>query len=230
MGAVGDRTSDRLGAATGLVFAILAFASALLADLYDPAIDPGPDSSARELARLFEAHTDDLRISAYLTLLGAFFALAFGAWLRDVLARAGARVWFATLAFGGTALIATLLLFEVAFGLAARETGAYAETPELAKTWFVLSWNYANVFAPPALAVVGATTAAAWRRGILPRWLTYLSAALAAVIVALILLNMPGASVAVFALWTLLTSATLLARPPAFPLPGRGDTAGITSP
>ena len=210
-----DRLSDRLGAAAGLFFAALTFASALLAVLYDPEIDPGPDSPARELARLFEAHTGDLRISGYLTLLAAFFALVFGAWLTDVLARSAAAPWLAPLAFGGVVVVATLLLFEVAFVFAAQETDAYAEAPEVAKTWFVLSWNYANVFAAPALAVIAATTAAAWPGGILPRWLTFVSAALAAVIVFLIISNMPGVSVAVFVLWTLVTSVTLLARPPA---------------
>lgn len=207
--------SDRIGAGCGLVFAALTFASALLEDLYDPEINPSPHSSARELARLFEAHAADLRLTVYLTLLAAFFALVFGAWLRDVLARSRATPWLAPLAFGGMVVVATLLLFEGAFVLAAGETDAYVETPEVAKTWFVLSWNYPNVFAAPALAVITATTASAWRGGILPRWLTFLSAALAVVIVLLIVSSRPGASVAVFVLWTLVTSVTLLVRPPA---------------
>lgn len=186
---------------------------ALTADLYDPATDRGPESSAVALARLFEAHRDDVRLSAYLTLLASFFVLAFGAWLRDALARRARQGgWLPNLVVAGVAAVSALLLVETAFLLAAAETAAYRDAPQLAKTWFVLSWNYANVFAPPALAVVGGTTAASFGTGLVPQWL---GALLTAVIVLLIVANMPGIATAAFVVWTLVTSLTLVVRPPA---------------
>lgn len=209
------RLGERLGAASGLAFGAATLASALIGDVYDAEINPNPGTPAGELARVFERHSDDLGVAAYLTLLGAFFALAFGAWLRDVLARSRAPAWLPNLAFGGLVAIATLLLLEAAFVLAARETVAYGDAPQLAKTWYVLSWNYANVFAAPALAVVSATTLATLGTAIIPRWLTWLSAAITAVIVVLIIANMPGAAIVMFVLWTVIASLTLLARPAA---------------
>ncbi len=210
-----DQVFDRLGPASGMAFSLLFGISAVTADLWDPATDPNPSRSSDALARLFEQNRDDLQVTAYLTLLAAFFLLAFGAWLRDVFARAERARWLPDLILGGAAAASALFLVEVAFVLAARETQAYAEAPQLAKTWFVLSWNYANVFAAPALAVVGGASAAAVRAQLLPRWLTWFGAVLTIAIVFFILANMPGVATGVFVLWVLVTSTALLIRPPA---------------
>lgn len=202
------------------------FAGVITVDLYDPALNPNPERSADALAALLIERRDDLRLGAYLTMLAVTFLLAFGAWLREVLARVSAATAASALVHGGIIAIAVLLLVETVFVFAAAEPARYEEDAQVAKAWFVLSWNYANVFAPPAVAVIGGTTAAALSVGMLPRWLAWASAAATALVILLIVTNMPGVAVAVFLLWVLVTSATLVVRPPDSGAPARRESHG----
>ncbi len=190
------------------------FAGAITVDLYDPAIDPNPERPADALALFLIDRRADLRLGAYFTMLAVTVLLAFGGWLRGVLARIRAGTAASALVHGGIVAIAVLLLIETAFVFAAAEPARYEEDSQVAKSWFVLSWNYANVFAPPALAVVGGVTLAALTVRLLPRGLAWAGVAATALIVALIVANMPGAAVGVFLVWVLVASATLFVRPP----------------
>jgi hypothetical protein len=90
--------------------------------------------------------------------------------------------WLATaVVVGGTAAAATYLVF-LAVNIAASGGASLEADPAVAKTLFVVRWEYAGASVPAWSVFVGATSAGALRLQLLPRWLCWAGLAFAAIL------------------------------------------------
>jgi hypothetical protein len=109
-------------------------------------------------AQTYGAQWFGLRLSVYLSLLSTFFFVVFASYLGDHLRKAAGGVdWLASVAYGGGILAAGVDLLWVSFILAGATVGEYGASPEVARTLFILLFNFDYLYAAPLAAMVGAT-------------------------------------------------------------------------
>ena len=169
---------ERLGAAAGIVFAILAVATILLV----PQSPPAADDSLRQIQAYFGEHRDGLLMAGYVTGLALAFALWFVGTLRSYLAQAeGGTGRLASVAYGGglvagaMALVGTAVTSALAFSVA--QNAVPGSQPvlralfDLGNMAFSLAWF-------PIVVLVGATALVSYRTGALPVWHARISGAL----------------------------------------------------
>ena len=63
-------------------------------------------------------------------------------------------------------MIAGLITLDLAIGASAD----FSSDPQIAKTLFIMQWNYTLLFGPPVIAVAGAAAVLSIRLGALPQW------------------------------------------------------------
>ena len=184
-----ERILPRLGAASGVLFVVLLF---------------GPSSSG-----------SDSQIVVALELLGLLFFIPFLGYLCSVLRAAeGPSGWLWVTALGAGLVGVTMKLASVAPGWAARDfddgTAIHKTLDRMNETAFIAQMLPDGVLLA-AIAIVALKTSA------LPRWLGWL----AAVAAPLLLVNGMfldadfGPAFLLFMLWTLLASVVLTVRPSA---------------
>ena len=173
-----DRTDvlwERLGALSGILFAVLLFAGMSLGG--DESHDPSQPAAV--LASRIADERDRVRLGVYLALLGVFFLLWFLGYLRRHLQQAeGERGWFTAVAYGGGLVFAGMLLVGLSYAVAATVLSDYGEDPQVARALAVLGWEHLAVVAPPLAALVGGTAAVSLRFGAVPRWLGWVGVAI----------------------------------------------------
>lgn len=208
--AVSSPVWQRLGALSRLLSVGLIVAYAILADPYDPATNPNPTQPSTLLAQALVSNREQARLGAYLGLAGVFLLFWFLGYLRQQLQRTeGEAGWLASVAYGGGLVGAGMVLVAVSFSLAESEISSYGGDTQVAKTYFVYGWNAASVLAPPFGALVAATTAAGLLYGALPRWYSWISLLILALIIAMSA-TAPGMGAVISLVWIGLTSIVLL--------------------
>lgn len=101
------------------------------------------------------------------------------------------------------ALVATSIM------VAGQVLSDYGADTQVAKTLFVLGWDYIYVFGPPLAALVAGTAAVILRQGTFPRWVGWMSLPFALV---LVVPPLAWPAVPLFYLWLAILSVTLLRR------------------
>jgi hypothetical protein len=167
----------RLGAASGVAFALLAIlGSSLLA-----VGDVEPTDAAGAIAERFTDVRGTVSLGILMTLFAVFFLMVFVAylhrWLRTV---EGERGWLATLGLIGGVLLVGMLSVVLLLSIAATVLGDYGDDPVVARTLLVLNWQALALAFMPAAAFIGAVSLIGVGPGRLPRYLTYSGLALAA--------------------------------------------------
>jgi hypothetical protein len=182
-----ERIMPRLGAASGALFVVLLF---------------GPSSSG-----------SDAGIVIVLELLGLLLFIPFLGYLWSVLREAeGPRGWLATTAFGAGLVDVTIKLGSLAPGKVANDFG---DTTPIHKALEDMNGVAFIVTMLPLGVLMAAVAAVVLKTLVLPRWLGWL----AAITAPLLLVNGMfldaefGPAFLLFLLWTLLASVVLTVRP-----------------
>lgn len=177
---------------------------------------PPSKAATQEIAAYFFAHRADHFLNATLVVLGAF---AFYPWFLASLYRAIRRAEgddgiFAVVAFiGGLTLLGPLLLQAAGWGAAALEAGPNRDADIAAGLMDLGNMGFLLVPIPAAL-LIGATSLAARRGGLLPTWLARVGLPLAAVMVVSGVVGLlPQLQFAFFGLWISAVALALMFRP-----------------
>jgi hypothetical protein len=196
---------DRIGAVSGILFAVLAIVSLQVSQ------GTGNTSSPTDVAGLiaidYNQRGEDLRFGAYLMSGSIFFLLWFLPFLRHRLERAhGSESWIPSVAYGAGLTAGALLSLVATLGFAGSYVAGFEGDWQVAKTLLILRWDHLLVLAPPFAALVAATSVVSIRSGALPSWLGWVSLVLvfAPMFVAPELMTM------LFLSWVVLVSAVLL--------------------
>ena len=198
-------TWDRLGALSGIVFAVLVIVGISVG--IRQANDVVPTDVSGVIAINFGQTQDDIRLGAMIILAGVFFLFWFLALLHQRLREAeGQGGWLANVAYSGGLLAGAMLLVFASFGMAASVMKDYQGDWEVAKTLLTLSWDHLAVLVPALAAMVGGTAVVSIRSGVLPRWLGWLSVLL---VVAPVLVD-PVLMTMVFLIWVVVVSLVLI--------------------
>ena len=171
---------ERIGALSGLAFAGLLIAGFSIAGVSDP---PSPDDPAAVIAAHLadNATGQDLAISLLLAAVACL--VVFVSYLRHALQRAEpARTYLPATAWAGGLLLAAMLLVMIAIEVASGVVASYGDDSQVAKTLFILSWDFIYVVGPPLALLIGATSAAGLLHGGLPRWLSWAGVPLVALL------------------------------------------------
>ena len=209
---------QRLGAASGILYVVLLLGP----DVILRGLEEGPtmttaDAIAHACATTTAAQFTD-GIIPILHRLGYFFFLFFLGSLWSTLRRAeGDDGWLSTAAFGGGLVYLAILFSGDTAGAAAARSACAGIDPRL---WQVLdnigSASFFESFIPLAL-LSAASAVVAIRFGALPRWLGWMSAVVAVVMLVdgfawTIYTRNVGANYVLFMLWVLVTSVVLIRR------------------
>ena len=165
-----------------------------------------------EFARVFAETRQGTWLAANLTLLGTFFLFGFVGYLRRELQKAeGEGGWLSSVAYGGGLVTGAVALVGVTLDIAMVTVADDAVNPEVARTLFVLQYNFDFAFAAPMAALVAATSVVIIRFGWLPWPIGWLGLGLLVVVVALAPYAL-GLAVGVGFMWTLLVAVFMLWR------------------
>lgn len=201
----GSATWDRVGALSGVLFAVLVVISIQVS--MGTTVTSDPSKVAGIVAIDFNQRQDDLRAGAYLMTAAVFFQFWFLAMLRFRLEQAqGESGWLPSVAYGAGLTGAAMLLILASLGFAASLIGTYEGDWQVAKTILIISWDHLIVLLPTLAALVAATSIVSIRSGALPAWLGWASLALVLgpVVVA------PALMTVVFLVWVIIVSLVLL--------------------
>ncbi len=219
-----QRQQERLGAATGIVFVVLAVASFVFGPTDKP---PGFDDTAQQVANYAQDNRDKVQAVAALTLLsGPFFLWFLGSLARALrLAEERGPGRLAAVSFAGGIAAGTMAMVGTAFQLA----GTYH--PDLDASSVRALWDGAFLTFSFALGAgvttyIGAASVVGLRSGALPKWLSIAGAVIAVftlVVGAVSTFKETGAFSAangelglcgflLFLIWTLATSIVLVRR------------------
>lgn len=170
---------ERIGALSGAAFIVLLVAGFSMGDS-DP---PSPDESSGVIA----AHLADVAagqdLANALSLAAVVCLVVFVSYLRHVLRRAEPSATFLPAAtMGGGLLFAAMLLVGLAIQIASGIVSDYGDDTQVAKTLYLIGWDFAYVFGPPLAALIGASSTAALLYGALPRWLGWVGVPLVVVL------------------------------------------------
>jgi hypothetical protein len=162
--------AHRIGAVAGVLGFVLALAG--LSTLGDT---PDPHDAAAPLARYFVEHRDAMFTSTALVALASVAVVIFLAVVRTYV---GDAISATLVLVAGVGVVALLQLNELVY--AALGYSVARDAPASAKTLFALT-ILSPVLQSPLVALLLGTVAL--RRGVLPRWLAYVSAAGAVLVV-----------------------------------------------
>ena len=200
-----NATWDRIGAVSGILFAVLVVVSIQVS--MGTGITSDPSDVAGIVAIDFNQRQDDLRFGAYLMTAAVFFLFWFLPMLRFRLEQAqGESGWLPSVAYGAGLTGGAMLLVLAGLGFAGSFVGDYEGDWQVAKTILILSWDHLIVLLPALAALVAATSVVSIRSGALPAWLGWISLALvlAPILVAPALMTM------IFLVWVIVVSLVLL--------------------
>jgi hypothetical protein len=160
---------ERIGALSGVAFIALFVAGFVLSGDSD---SPSPDDPAGAIATYMADNATGQDLSIGLSLTAVACLVVFVSYLRQVLQRAEpSRTFLPAAAWAGGLLYAAMLLGLIAIEVAGGVITNYGDDTEVAKTLYVVEWDFITVFGPPLAVLIGATSAAALLHGGLPRWL-----------------------------------------------------------
>ncbi len=201
----GSTTWDRIGAVSGILFAVLVVVSIQVS--MGTGITSDPTDVAGVVAIDYNQRQDDLRLGAYLMTASVFFLFWFLPMLRYRLEQAqGESGWLPSVAYGAGLTGGGVLLMLASLGFAGSFVGDFEGDWEVAKTILILSWDHLIVLLPTLAALVAATSVVSIRSGALPAWLGWISLVLvlAPVLVA------PALMTIAFLVWVIVVSVVLL--------------------
>lgn len=120
----------------------------------------------------------------------------------------------AAVALGGGLVAAAVVLLGASIDFASSEPSSYAADAQVAKTFFVWSWNFANIAAPPLIALVASTTIVALRFGLFASWFRWFGAIWTALLLMLLLFHTAGLAAMLSLVWIFVASLVLLVHSP----------------
>jgi hypothetical protein len=163
------KIADRIGALSGLAYVVLMFVAFVSSGDTNP---PSPTEPSATLAAYLARSESRAGLSTTLTLLAVLCFFPFLASLSRQIRRAeGPDGWLASLVFGGGQVYAAMLLVMTALAFATRVILDYGGDTQVAKSLYVLGWEFSYVFGPPLTALIGAASVASLLHGALPRWI-----------------------------------------------------------
>ncbi|MDA0798998.1 MAG: hypothetical protein O2884_10060 [Chloroflexi bacterium] len=200
---------DRIGAVSGILFAVLVVISLQVS------LGTGETTAPTDVAGIvaidYNQRSEDLRFGAFLMAASVFFLLWFLPFLRHRLERAQGgqgqgHGWMPSVAYGAGITAGAMLLIVATLGFAGSHVASFEGDWQVAKTLLVLRWDHLFVLAPPMAALVAATSVVSIRSGALPARLGWISLLLvfAPMFVAPELMTM------LFLLWVIVVSVVLL--------------------
>ncbi len=203
--------------------AIVLFALGLADTFSCVACEVDINDPPEEFARVYRETAEGTRLGAYLTLLGTFFFLGFVSYLRKELQEAeGEGGWLSSMAYGGGLVAAAVALIRAALGIASAVAGDNEATAEVARTLYVLAFEFDFTFAAPMAAVVAATSVVILRH----HWMPWPIGLLGIPVVVFVLLPLaPGFGTAIAISWLLLPIVVLLWRSATAAAPARSEMA-----
>jgi hypothetical protein len=203
--------TERIGALSGLLFVALMFAGFMATGDTNP---PSPDAPAAVLAADM-AGSGPSQLSISLMLVSVFCFLWFLGCLRRILHQIeGDDGWLSTVMLGGGLVFAAMTLVITSIMIATRVLTDYGSDTQVAKTLYVLGWDYIYVFGPPLAVLVSATAAIILRQSVFPRWVGWMSLPFAFL---LVIPPLAWPAVPLFFVWMLVVAVTLLLRSVALP-------------
>ena len=191
---------NRLGAASGLVAFIAMVIGLGTTGFFDDG-DIEPSDSAATIAHEL---ADQSELAPVITVIGLLFFLWFLAYLRSHM-RVTTDSWLTDVFFGGGLIYVAVMAGLIALQLALA-TSSFSSDPQIAKTLFVVQWNYSLLFGPPVIAAAGAAAVLSIRFVALPQWVGWV-----ALVVALMGL-LPWIGFIGLVLWSAIVSVTLLVQ------------------
>ena len=165
-----ERFLGLFGAATGLLAALLMLTAGIVHNIEVAAAS----SSSTIAAALVESQLSTL-IGTYLLMLGVLFFLFFLGYLRSKTSAHGEGLaWLSRTAFGAGLVGAAMLLLSAHFGQALMILSSYGGETQVAKSLYLLDWNwYLLVEAIPLAVFIGASSAYGLASEEWPRWITW---------------------------------------------------------
>lgn len=159
---------ERIGALSGVAFIGLFVAASTMGG----SESPSPDDSSGAIAVYMADNAPGWDLSIGLSLIAVACLVVFVSYLRQALQRAEpARTFLPAAAWAGGLLFAAMLLALLSIQIASGVIASYGDDTQVAKTLYLLSWDFAAVFGPPLAVLIGATSVAGLLHGGLPRWL-----------------------------------------------------------
>jgi hypothetical protein len=213
-----DRLWQRLGAASGIVYAVTLLGPDLIQG--GPSEEPTTAAAAiaQSCARTTAAQPADAVIPI-LSILGFLCFLFFLGSLWSVLRRAeGANGWLAAAAFGGGLMSLTIKLAGGAPVLAALHGACAGIDPQLWQTLHAMDGASFFISFFPLVVLLVAFAIVTIRFGALPRWLGWMAVVVAVALLAggtagtIYARDDAGLPFLLFVLWTLITSVILVWR------------------
>ena len=208
-----ERALRIFGAGTGLFAAVLMFSSVIFRDIQVPAVA----HSSTIAAAIVEGQRSTF-VGTYLLMLGVFFFIFFIGYLRGQSFRHRDGVgWLANTAFAGGLVASAMLLLAAHFDQSLTILSGYGNETQVAKTLYLLKWNwYLLVEAIPLAVFVGANSVHAQIRNEWAWWINWPGLALSLL---LLLPYVTGSGVMLSYLWIGVLSIHRLmrerkARPP----------------
>ena len=125
---------------------------------------------------MIAAHLTDVangqELANSMTLIAVACLVVFVNYLRHVLQRAEpSRSFLPATASAGGLLFAGMLLVGLSIQIASGVVDDYGADTQVAKTFYLIGWDFVYVFGPPLAVLIGATSAAGLLHGGVPRWL-----------------------------------------------------------
>jgi hypothetical protein len=217
---VNSMLAYRIGAISGVLFVALMFWAIALTD----STPPSPEDPSSVIASYMSSPSSQSSLAVSLHLVAIFVFFWFLASLRQILLGIdGGDGWLTSVAFGGGLVFATMSLVATSILAAGQILSDYGSDTQVAKSLFLLSWDFLYVFGPPLAALVTATAAIILRQSAFPRWVGWMSLPFALV---LVIPPLAWPAVPLFFVWLLVFSVTLLI--PGFTLTRRRPAPQLT--
>ncbi len=201
-----DMLLERIGALSGVAFIGLFVVASTMMGGSD---SPSPDDSSGAIATYMADRASGEGLTTALALGSVACLVVFVSYLRHVLQRnEPSRTFLPSAAWAGGLLFAATLLAFLSIQIASGVIASYGDDTQVAKTLYLLSWDFSVVFGPPLAVVIGATSVAGLLHGGLPRWLGWAGLPL------IVLLLSPAMwfGFLLALLWLLVLSVTLALR------------------
>jgi hypothetical protein len=161
--------ADRIGALSGLAFVGFAFAAFASSGSSNP---PSPDEPSARLATYLTDPAVHSELMTTLLLMSVFCLFPFVACLaRHIQQAENPGGWLAFVALGGGFVFAALMLVVTAVTIATNVVSDFGNDTQVAKTLYVIGWDFAFVLGPPLAAMIGTASLASVLHGALPRWI-----------------------------------------------------------
>ncbi|MDQ3549248.1 MAG: hypothetical protein M3439_10580 [Chloroflexota bacterium] len=171
---------ERIGALSGVAFIALLVAGFSMTGDSDP---PSPDEPAGVIAAHLVDVASGQELANGVSLVAIVCLVIFVSYLRHVLQRAEpSSTFLPAAAWAGGLLFAAMLLLGLSIQIASGVVADYGADAQVAKTFYLLGWDFIAVFGPPLAILIGATSVSGLLHGGLPRWLSWAGLPLAVVL------------------------------------------------